>query len=88
MVCGSLGFVSGVNHVDGFLNGSMKTANFSQAGAGQRECRAVIYGSTNDGQAECDIHSFAKAGVFKYRQALIMVHGEHGISASEQAWRE
>jgi len=33
----------------------------------------------DQGQAKGDIHRFAKACIFEYRQALVVVHGQYGI---------
>ena len=41
---------------------------------------AVVYGSADDRQAERDVDASTKAGVFQYRQTLIVIHRQHRIA--------
>src|SRR5690554_5326815 len=43
----------------------------------------MIHGSADDGQTQGDVGGMAKALELQHRQALVMVHGKHGISLVE-----
>ena len=56
-----------------------QTADFRAAGAGQIKRGAVVDGGADEGQTQSDVHAFAEASVLEYGQALVVVHGEHGV---------
>ena len=51
----------------------------------QIQCSAMIDRGTNQWQAQGDIDALAEGGVLQYRQALIVVHGEHRVSLVQHA---
>ena len=57
-----------------------QAAGVSSALAGNIQRGTVIHRSANKGQAQSDIYRTAKAEMLEYRQALVMVHGDHRIA--------
>ena len=41
----------------------------------------MIHRGAHKGQPQCDVDAFTEAGVFQHRQALVVIHGQHGIGA-------
>jgi hypothetical protein len=68
-------------------NSFEQAARIGPARAGQRQCRAVINRSADDGQAQRHVDTLAERGVLQRGQALV-VHGEHGIALGENGWRK
>ena len=48
----------------------------------------MVDGRAQDWQAKRYVHCGVEAGVLEYRQALIVVHGEHRIEVGEYARHE
>ena len=58
-----------------------QAAGIGFAAAGQRERGAVIHRGAHKRQPQGDVDAFAEAGLFQHRQALVVIHGQHGIGA-------
>ena len=67
------------------LHGGGEAARIGAAGAGEIERRAVIDRGAHERQAERDVDRRAEAGVLEHRQALVVVHREHGVEAAQHA---
>jgi hypothetical protein len=66
-------------HRDGEIRPRRTGCRVGAAAAGQVERGAVIDRGADDGQAERDVDAVLEGGVLEHRQALVVVHREHGV---------
>src|SRR3990167_6432761 len=64
-------------HLGGELARFQQAAAIGLAASRQLQCRTVVHRSTNDRQAEGDVHALPKTGVLEHGQTLIVIHREH-----------
>src|SRR5690625_1434480 len=69
--------------VDGQLDGGFEAVGVGTSGAGKLKCGAVVDGGAHDGKPQGDIDGAAEARVLEYRQALVVIHREHGVGLCE-----
>src|SRR2546422_8083894 len=74
--------------VDGKLHRFGEAAGVGAPGAGKIERRAVVDGSSDERQAEGDVHAAAEARVLQHRQSLVVIHGEHAIGLAQPLGHE
>src|SRR3546814_4231497 len=69
---------SWAGELDRELQRGAQAAGVGFAAAGQIERGAVIDRRANDRQAKRDVDGLSEAGVFEYRQSLVVIHRQIG----------
>jgi hypothetical protein len=77
-----------VDEIDGELDGGAQAADIGASCTCERQSRAMIHRSSNHRQTECHVDRMTEAGMFEYRQSLVVKHSEESIGVRHFARHE